>query len=127
MKTKIVLLFLAGLVALFSSGCIISPAKVGRDYAAFVREIPAAKITDVSTVTQSPLWTFNASASGISTDPKTGIMTITNGKAAFSIPLWGFSKTFSVSGLEFQATQEQLAAANALKAAAQPSTDPNTK
>lgn len=116
------LLFAAILAAvcLATSACV-SPQKIGHDYAAFIAELPAANITDVATVTQTPLWSFNASASGVSTDPLTGVMTITNGKAGFAIPLWGTTKTFSVSGLSFKASAQQLAAAAALRAAAEAS------
>lgn len=119
MKNLIKILLLAALAALClgSTGCV-SASKVGRDYAAFISEIPAASITDVATQTQTPLWSFFASASGVSTDPKSGLITITNGKAGFAIPLWGTVKTFSVSGLTFKASAEQLASAQALRAAA---------
>lgn len=113
MKTKLLSVFL-GAIALCASGCV---SHISTDYASFIAKVPAATITDISTVTQSPIWGFQASASGISTNPQTGVMTVTNGKAVFTIPLWGFSKTFSVSGLQFQASPEQLAAAAALQKA----------
>ena len=112
MKTLILTLF-AGL-ALALSGCI---APMGREYAKLIQEVPAAEITDISTITTSPLWGFQASASGITTDPATGMMVVTNGKAQFTIPLWGFAKTLNISGLKVQATPAQLAAASALQQA----------
>lgn len=115
---KLLTSILGALALLLSTGCV--SIKLGDEYAAFIRKVPAATITDISTTTQSPLWNFKASASGISTDSKTGVMTITNGKADFGIPLWGFSKQFSVSGLVLQATPEQLEAAAKLTVVAAP-------
>ena len=105
-----------GAIALSLAGC--SSVNVGQEYSKFITAIPGAKITDISTKTSSPLWGFDASASGIDTDPVNGVMTIVNGKASFSIPLWGFTKTFSVSGLQFQASPDQIAAGKAIQAAA---------
>lgn len=113
--TKLLLLGALALLTLAGTGCV---TKIDKSYAEFVSKLPAATITDVSTDTKSPLWSFHAGASGISTDPKTGLMTITNGTANLDIPLWGFTKQFKVSGLQFQASPEQLAAAAALQKAA---------
>lgn len=101
---KKIAIAILGALALCISGCF----SVGKEYAKFIQEVPGAMITDISTVTTSPFWGFQASASGISTDPLTGTLNITNGKALFTIPLWGFSKSFSVSGLQLKASPAQL-------------------
>lgn len=108
MKTKICLFLIAAL-GLALSGCV----QLGSDYAKFIQQIPGVRATGVSAVTLSPLYSHSESASGISTDPATGILTVTDGTAQFAIPLWGFSKTIKITGLQIIATPEQLAVAKA--------------
>lgn len=115
MKTKTALL-LAALcaLALFSTGCV----NIGKDYAKFISEMPGIQATGVSAETLTPLYSHKESASGVSTDPVSGVMTVTDGVAQIAIPLWGSSKTVRVTGLRVQATPEQIAAAKAVAAAA---------
>ena len=116
-----ILLLLGAFALLLSTGCI-STSKLGSDYAAFIRQVPAATITDISTDTKSPLYSFHAGASGITTDASSGEMTVTNGTANLDIPLWGFTKQLKISGLKIKATKEQLDAAAALTAVPPPPT-----
>ena len=112
MKTLLHLLLAAG--ALAFSGCV----SVGGNYAAFIQKIPAVTAVDISQSTTTPVYTHSESASGVSTDPYTGILTVTNGKASITIPELGFSNTLTISGLKVQATPEQLATARAIAASA---------
>jgi len=112
--TKLLLAGALALLCLAATGCV---SHLGNAYADFIQKVPATTITDISTDTKNPLWSFHAGASGISTDPKTGLITVTNGAANIDIPLWGFTKQFKVSGLQFQASPDQLAAAETLKTA----------
>lgn len=106
------------LCLLFSVLCLTGCGSIAGNYADFIQKIPAATAVDVSAVTTTPVYTHSESASGIVTDPVTGLMSITNGKASITIPELGFAKQISISGLKLQATPEQLAAARAIAAAA---------
>lgn len=127
MKTIIRLFIAAAILAAFS-GCVSS---AGKDYAKFISQVPGIEATGVSAVTRSPLYSHSESASGISTDPNTGALTVVDGTGEIAIPLWGFSKTIKITGLKMQASPAQLEAAkailnNAAKAASDAS-QPQTK
>lgn len=115
MKTKALTLILAvSMTALLAlTGCV----SIGKDYAKFIQEMPGIEANGVSAETLTPLYSHKESASGISTDPDTGVLTIVDGVAQVTIPLWGSSKTVRITGLKVQATPAQLAAARAIKAA----------
>lgn len=102
---------LSASAALALSGCL---SRMGQDYAKFIQEVPAVDATGMSAVTLSPIYSHSESASGISTDPNTGVLTVIDGTAQVAIPLWGFSKTIKITGLRMQATPEQLAQAKAI-------------
>ncbi len=55
-------------------------------------------MTDASLQVSTPLWSHQVSVTGMS-KAANGAIQITNLKDNFSIPLWGTTKTFSVSGL----------------------------
>lgn len=111
MKPKLILLPLA-LIALAFSGCL-APS-----YVKFVGGLPAVTATDITQTTTTPVYSHQESASGISTDPVTGMLTITNGKASAAIPELGVQWSLNVSGLKVQASPAQLAAAVTLNQAA---------
>ena len=117
MKTRI-LFSVAGLALACSlSGCV---STAGKEYAAFIQQVPGIEANGISAVTRSPLYSHSESASGISTDPSTGVLTVIDGTVEIAIPLWGFSKTIKITGLKMQATPAQLAAAQAIAAMAKP-------
>lgn len=105
---KNITLFL--LVALLGlcSGCVSS------NFASFISKLPAVTATDITQTTSTPVYAHQESASGVSTDPVTGILTVTNGKASAAIPELGVTWSLNVSGLKMQATPAQLAAATAV-------------
>jgi len=113
-----ILTILAGL-SLALSGCAsMGASQQGKNFAAFVGSLPGADLTDASHSFVCPLWTNSQSASGISTDPDTGTVMVTNGKANLSIPLWGTTDSWSISGLKLKASADQIAQAKAAAAAA---------
>lgn len=92
---KLILLVIASILALFLVGCTTNP---GKDLAAFVAALPTNTVTDVSLQVSTPLWSHQLSATGMS-KTKDGTIQISNLKDNFAIPLWGTTKTFSISGL----------------------------
>lgn len=115
MKTlRILTLAAVAAVSLITSGCV----NVGKDYAKFISEMPGIEATGVSAETLTPFYSHKESASGVSTDPTTGVMTVVDGVAQIAIPLWGSSKTVRITGLRVQATPEQIAAAKAVASSA---------
>lgn len=119
MKTlKHIALFLlpALAVALFSGcGTTTSKGNLGAELASFVQSIPSNTVTDASLQVSTPLWSHQLSVTGLSKSTS-GQVTITNLKDNFAIPLCGFTKTFSVSGLTFDAGTAPLAPPVALVA-----------
>ena len=89
------LLFAAIALLFIVSGCTTNP---GKDLATFVAALPTNTVTDASLQVSTPLWSHQLSATGMS-KAKDGTIQITNLKDNFAIPLWGTTKTFSVSGL----------------------------
>lgn len=79
-------------------GCTTNP---GKDIAAFVAALPTNTVTDASLQVSTPLWSHQLSATGMSKS-KDGTIQVTNLKDNFSIPLWGTTKTFTVSGLTIE-------------------------
>ena len=104
---KLLCLVSIALIGLFLAGCTTNP---GKDIAAFVAALPTNTITDASLQVSTPLWSHQLSATGMS-KTKDGTIQITNLKDNFAIPLWGTTKTFSVSGLTVEpGTSVQLQA-----------------
>jgi len=90
------------------AGCTTA-GTAGKDLAAFVASLPTNTVTDASLQVSTPLWSHQLSATGMS-KTKDGTIQITNLKDNFAIPLWGTTKTFSVSGLTVEpGTSVQLA------------------
>ena len=81
-------------------GCS-STANLGTDLANFVSAIPVNTVTDASLTVQTPLWSHQLSATGLSKG-KDGTIQIVNLKDNFAIPLWGSTKLFSVSGVTIE-------------------------
>ena len=79
-------------------GCVTNPGTAGQDLAAFVAALPTNTVTDASLQVSTPFWSHQLSATGLSKS-KDGTIQIVNLKDNFAIPLWGTTKTFSVSGL----------------------------
>jgi len=94
MKLFRTLTALASLALLaFATGCASNSG-----IASFISSLPTNNVTDASLTVQSPLWSHQISVTGMSKSAD-GTITITNLKDNFSIPLWGTTKAFSVSGL----------------------------
>ena len=91
MKTAVIL------CALALCGCS-STTNLGTDLSTFVKNLPPNSVTDASLTVQNPAWSHTLSVTGMGKSAD-GSIQITNLKDNFAIPLWGFSKTFSVSGL----------------------------
>lgn len=83
------------LLPLLLCGCV---SNVGKDLAAFVSALPTNTVTDASLQVSTPLWGHQLSVTGMS-KAADGTIQITNLKDNFSIPLWGTTKTFTLSGL----------------------------
>ena len=81
-------------IALALTGCV----SIGKDVSAFTNALPQNNVVDVSFQFQTPFWSHQVSATGLAKNTD-GSITITNFKDNFAIPLWGTTKTFSVSGL----------------------------
>lgn len=95
MKNKLLLLVVA---LLGLTGCV---SNIGKDLAGFVSALPTNTVTDASLQVSTPLWSHQLSATGMSKS-KDGTIQITNLKDNFAIPLWGTTKTFTVSGLTIE-------------------------
>lgn len=103
-------------ILLFAAALGLTGCSTLGNYAAFIQKIPAVTATDITQTTTTPVYSHSESASGVTTDPSTGQITVTNGKASVAIPELGVSSSLNISGLKVQATPAQLAAAAALQA-----------
>ena len=106
MINKIITLAIA-CASLALCGCS-STANLGTDLANFVSAIPVNTVTDASLQVQTPFWSHQLSATGLSKS-KDGTIQIVNLKDNFAIPLWGSTKQFSVSGVTIESGTAPIA------------------
>jgi hypothetical protein len=83
-----------------TTGCV-SGSNPGASMASFVNGLSTNTVTNVSLKINSPFTSHTLTATGLS-KTKDGTLQIVNLEDNFAIPLWGFSKTFSVAGVTIE-------------------------
>jgi hypothetical protein len=91
-------------LALASAGCTNLNTKTQQ----FLASLPALDVQGAKQSITNPAFTDVITATGITTDPTTGVMTIATLDATLTVPDIGLQSSTTLTGLKIQATAEQL-------------------